>query len=90
MRAALGASRGRLLALVLRQGLGVTVAGIAAGIVASALLAPLMRGLLFGIQPVDVASFVVAPLVLLAVGIAACLLPARRAATVDPAEVLRE
>jgi predicted permease len=90
VRAALGASPGKLLTLVLRQGLGVTVAGVAAGIVASALLAPLMRGLLFGIQPVDVASFVVAPLVLLAVGIAACLLPARRAATVDPADVLRE
>jgi predicted lysophospholipase L1 biosynthesis ABC-type transport system permease subunit len=79
VRAALGASRLNLLSLVLRQGQGVTAAGIAVGLGVSAWLAPLLRRLLFGIQAVDATSFVVAPLVLLVVATAACLLPARRA-----------
>lgn len=49
----------------------------------------LMESLLFGITPLDAVSFAAAPLALLAVAAAACLVPARRAGTVDPAEVLR-
>jgi ABC-type antimicrobial peptide transport system permease subunit len=90
VRAALGASRLNLLSLVLRQGLGVTAAGIAVGLGVAAWLAPLLRRLLFGIQALDATSFVVAPLVLLVVATAACLLPARRAAAIAPADALRE
>ncbi|HSC27646.1 MAG TPA: ABC transporter permease [Vicinamibacterales bacterium] len=89
VRAALGASRGRLLALVLREGLAVTVAGLVLGLGAAALLTRLMEGLLFGVTPLDAPAFLAAPIVLLAVALLACLLPARRAAGVDPAEALR-
>ena len=89
VRAALGASRGRLVALVIREGLLVTVAGLALGLGAAILLTRLMSGLLFGVQPLDLPSFLAAPAVLLTVALAACLLPARRAASVDPAEALR-
>ncbi|HEX6324428.1 MAG TPA: ABC transporter permease [Vicinamibacterales bacterium] len=90
VRAALGAERRDLIALVVRQGLGVTVIGIAAGIAAAALLTRLMEKLLFGIEPLDPVSFAVAPAVLLLVALAACVLPAARAAGVEPAEALRE
>jgi putative ABC transport system permease protein len=89
VRAALGATRGDLLALVVRHGLVVTTAGVATGLLASAATAPLLRRVLFGIEPLDVASFVAAPAILLLVGLAASLIPARRAASVDPAEALR-
>jgi putative ABC transport system permease protein len=89
VRAALGASRGMLVTLVIREGLMVTVAGLVLGLLAALLLTRLMGGLLFGVRPLDVPSFLGAPLVLIVVALLACLLPARRAATVDPAEALR-
>jgi putative ABC transport system permease protein len=89
VRAALGASRGRLIALVLREGLAVTVLGLALGVAAAALLTRLMQGLLFGVTPLDGPTFLAAPVVLLVVALCASLLPARRAASVDPAEALR-
>ncbi len=89
VRAALGATRSNLVRLVIREGLLVTIAGLALGLGAAALLTRLMSGLLFGVQPIDAPSFIGAPLVLLMVALLACLLPARRAARVDPAEALR-
>ena len=89
VRAALGASRGRLVALVIREGLTVTIAGLVLGMVAAFLLTKLMSNLLFGVTPLDAPSFLMAPLVLLTVALLACLVPARRAARVDPAEALR-
>jgi predicted permease len=89
VRAALGASRGMLVRLVIREGLTVTVAGLLLGLGAALLLTRLMQGLLFGVRPLDAPSFLAAPLILLLVALAACLLPARRAAQVDPAEALR-
>ena len=89
VRAALGASRGRLVRLVVREGLGASVAGLVVGLAAAAALARLMRGLLFGVTPLDAPSFIAAPIVLLAVAAVACLLPAARAASTDPAEALR-
>jgi predicted permease len=90
LRAALGADRARLMALVARDGLVVVAAGLVAGTGAAALLARAIRGVLFGIAPLDPMSFALAPLVLLPVAAAACLLPARRAARSDPAVLLRE
>jgi putative ABC transport system permease protein len=89
IRAALGATRGNLIALVVRQGMQVTVAGLCAGVLISLLGAKQLQPLLFGIRPLDVLSFIVMPLVLIAVALAACIVPARRAASTDPATTLR-
>jgi predicted permease len=89
VRAALGASRTNLLALVMQQGLRATAIGLVLGLVGAAALTRLMRAALFGVAPLDPVSFVVAPLVLVPVALAACLLPASRAASADPAQVLR-
>jgi len=89
VRAALGASRAALIGQVIRDGLGVTAIGLAAGMCAAALSTRLMQSVLFGIEPLDAVSFTVAPVVLLAVAVVACLVPASRAASTDPAEALR-
>ena len=89
VRAALGASRGRLLRLVIVHGLSVTCAGLVVGLAGAALLTRLLGALLFQVQPLDALSFTAAPLVLLAAAALASLLPALRAASVDPARVLR-
>jgi putative ABC transport system permease protein len=89
VRAALGATRRDLVSMVVREGVMVTLAGLAAGLGAAALAARAMSTLLFGIAPFDLASFSIAPIILFIVAIAACLIPARRAASVDPIETLR-
>jgi predicted permease len=89
VRAALGATRRDLVELVLKQGLGFTLAGLALGLAGAAALARLMSDLLFGVTPTDALAFGLAPVPLLLAAGAACLLPARRAADADPAEVLR-
>jgi putative ABC transport system permease protein len=89
VRAALGAGRGQLVALILRQGLAVTCLGLAVGIVAAFAATRLLDGMLFGVSRLDAVAFVTGPALLLLVAIAACLIPARRAASVDPAEALR-
>ena len=90
IRAALGASRSDLLRLVVRQGLAATAAGLALGTALSLGAAWLMRSLLFGVEPTDVPSYVGAAAALLAVALAACLLPARRAAASDPSVALTQ
>jgi predicted lysophospholipase L1 biosynthesis ABC-type transport system permease subunit len=89
VRAALGATRGDLVRLVLGQGLAHTALGLALGLVGAAALTRLMERLLFGITALDPVAFGAAPALLLAVACAACLVPARRAAAADPAEALR-
>jgi putative ABC transport system permease protein len=89
IRAALGAGQADILRLVLRQGLTVTVAGVAGGVVASAWLARVLSTELYGVTPHDTLTFVVVPLLLLFVGVLACLVPARRAARLDPLRALR-
>jgi putative ABC transport system permease protein len=89
VRAALGATRGALVTLVLREGVSVTFAGVAFGIAAASLLTRLMTRLLFGTSPLDALSFSLGPALLVIVGIAASLVPAWRAASIDPARVLR-
>jgi hypothetical protein len=89
VRAALGAARRDLVLLVVGDGLRVTVIGLAVGLVAAAALTRFMRSALFGIEPLDAASFLGAPVLLAIVASVACLLPARRAASTDPAAALR-
>ncbi len=89
IRMALGGSRRDVLALVLRQGTALAGAGLAIGVVASALLARLLRGLLLGLDPLDPAAFLGVGLVLLAASFVACGVPARRATRIDPMLALR-
>ncbi len=89
IRAALGASRREIVRLVLRQGLSVTMGGIAAGMLASAWLTRVLSTQLYGVTAHDPLTFALVPLVLLAVGTLACLLPARRAAQLDLQRTLR-
>jgi putative ABC transport system permease protein len=89
VRAALGAARSDLVGLVMREGLIVTGAGLAAGIGGAMALTRFMQGVLFGVAPLDAVSFVAGPAVLALVAAAACLVPARRAAAINPADALR-
>jgi predicted permease len=89
VRAALGASRGSLIALVLRQGVIVAAAGIGLGLLGAAWLTQLMRGLLFGVTAYDAVAFATAPVMLLLVAVAATWIPARRAAAANPIDILR-
>jgi putative ABC transport system permease protein len=89
LRAALGATRQNLVGLVLREGLSVMFLGLGVGVVAASLVTRLMRGLLFGVTSLDAAAFMLGPALLVAVGVMACVLPAMRAASTDPAVVLR-
>jgi putative ABC transport system permease protein len=89
MRAALGAGKADLVRLVVREGLAAAALGLALGMMAAAGLTRLMQGVLFGVAPLDPISFAAAPFVLTIVALLACVLPARRAASTDPAEALR-
>ncbi len=89
VRAALGASRRDIVNLVLRQGLAVTAAGLGLGMVAAMGLSRLLEKLLFGVTRLDPIAFLAAPGLLLIAAFAACLIPARRGAAVEPTEALR-
>ena len=89
IRAALGANRRRLAALVVRDGLILGAAGTALGTLAALAAAPLLRNLPVTIRPPDAATIVPVALLLAALAIAASLAPARRASTADPMAALR-
>jgi predicted permease len=89
IRVALGAARGQVLTLILRESLRVAGIGLALGFPAALLTTHVMRSLLFGVAPWDAPIFAGAGAVLLAAVCAATVLPAWRAAAVDPAHVLR-
>jgi len=89
VRVALGAQRRDVMAMVVGQGMTMTIVGTAIGVAASAALARLMSSLLFGVSAVDPVTFVAIPLLLIAVALAACYVPARRAMRVDPLQTLR-
>jgi putative ABC transport system permease protein len=89
VRMALGAARSEVLGMILRQGLRLVGMGLVIGGVGAFALSRLMAGLLFGIRPNDAATFAVTGAVLLTIATLACLVPARRAATVDPMVALR-
>ena len=89
IRGALGATRGDMLRLVLRQALAVTLAGIAAGLAASFGLTRLLSAQLYGVRPIDPITFAAVPVILAGVALAAAAVPARRATRVDPLAALR-
>jgi predicted permease len=89
VRIALGAQRGDVLRLVLGQGARMALLGVAIGIAAALVLTRLMSRLLFGVSPTDPLTFTWVAIVLMAVALAACYIPARRAMSVDPIDALR-
>jgi predicted permease len=89
MRMALGATRRDIVALILRQGLGMTLIGIALGLAAALGITRLFKSLLVGVSTTDGVSFVATTLLLVTVAVAATYLPARRAAGIDPLQALR-
>jgi putative ABC transport system permease protein len=89
IRQALGAQRSSILALVLRQGVGVALTGIVAGIVGAAGLTRLLSSMLFGVKALDPVTFILAAMLFLMVALAASYIPARRAAAVEPMAALR-
>jgi putative ABC transport system permease protein len=89
VRAALGAQRRDLVAMVLAQGLGMTAIGIAIGVVGSVPLSAAFRHVLFEVSALDPLTMVMAGIVLAASAAAACFIPAWRAASTDPSIALR-
>ncbi|HEX6772427.1 MAG TPA: ABC transporter permease [Acidobacteriaceae bacterium] len=90
IRHALGAQCGRIMALVMRQGLGLALSGIFLGIAGAAALTRLLDSMLFGVKAIDPVTFLFAATLFLTVALAASYIPARRAAAVDPMAALRE
>jgi putative ABC transport system permease protein len=90
VRSALGATRGAVVAAALKQMAIAMIAGLAIGVAASAGLSSTLAPFVYGVSARDGLSFALAPLVVIAVGVTACLVPARRVARTDPMQVLRE
>jgi ABC-type antimicrobial peptide transport system permease subunit len=76
--------------MILRQGFQLTVAGLLLGLAGALALTRVLVSSLYGVSAVDPATFAVVPTLLLLVTLAACLIPARRAANVDPMRTLRD
>ena len=89
VRLALGAERSDIVAMVLRQGLRLALAGAAVGTVAAIAVARAMSGLLYGVRASDPLTFAGVALLLVGIGALACWLPARRAVRIDPMVALR-
>ena len=89
IRMALGAPSSSVRWLVLREGLWLTAAGLAAGLPLAALIARTLGGLLYEVSAFDPLVFISAPAVLAAAALAACYLPARRATRIAPLIALR-
>jgi ABC-type antimicrobial peptide transport system permease subunit len=89
IRIALGAAPTGLVAHVLRDGISLALVGLAIGVGGAVVLSRFLRGLLYGIGPLDAATFGMVVTVVAAVTAVACYLPARRAAAADPLESMR-
>ena len=86
---ALGAQPSQVQKMILRQGLLLTAAGVGIGLAAAVALTRLLSGLLFGVEATDPITFGVIVVLLTAVSLIACYLPALRATRVDPLIALR-
>jgi len=89
IRMALGADRLTVLRQILREGLGVALIGVAVGLLAALALSRIMADYVYGIKATDPPPYAAATLVLVLVAMAACYIPARRAASVNPMQALR-
>ena len=89
IRAALGASGGSLVGLIMRQATVITAAGLAIGLAAAVAAGNVLASLLFGVTPRDPLTLAAAPVALGLTALVAAWLPARRAASIDPIRALR-
>jgi putative ABC transport system permease protein len=89
IRATLGASRREIVGLVVHQGMRLAAIGLAGGLVAAFALTRFMTGLLYGVRPADPATLAAVALLLGAIALLACYIPARRATAIDPMAALR-
>jgi ABC-type antimicrobial peptide transport system permease subunit len=90
IRVALGADRRSILRLVAREGALLAICGIALGIAGAVVTTRLLQGLLYGVEPLDPATFATVSIILGTVAVVACLNPARRATRVDPVIALKQ
>ena len=90
LRMALGAGRGQVVAQVLREGMTTALAGTAVGAGGAWFVGRAMQGMIHGMESTDPVVFSAVALVLLGAALAACVVPARRAASVDPMVALRQ
>jgi ABC-type antimicrobial peptide transport system permease subunit len=89
VRMALGAQRGSVYQLILREGARLAAWGIGTGIASALIVTMLLRSLLFGVQSWDVATFAAVAILLATAALLASYIPARRAASINPVEALR-
>jgi ABC-type antimicrobial peptide transport system permease subunit len=89
VRMALGAERRDVIRLVLARALRIIAAGLIVGLTGAAGMTRLLQTFLFGVTPADPTAFTIVPLLLMAVGLLAAWLPARRATRIDPCAALR-
>jgi len=89
LRIVLGAQGRDVLGLVMKQGAGMILIGVASGLVLAFVFTRLMASLLFGVTPTDLPTYVSVTIILFGVALAACYIPARRATRVDPIQTLR-
>ena len=89
VRVALGAKRSDVVSMVVGEGVRLAITGLAIGLVGAVILGALLSTVLFGVGPVDAVTYLAVSMVLLAVAGLACLLPALRAASIDPMTALR-
>jgi putative ABC transport system permease protein len=89
IRVALGARPATIVGMILRQGMGLVLAGLALGVISALALTRMMQSLLFEVQPTDPVTFAGVSIVLASVALVACYLPARRALRIDPLAALR-
>jgi putative ABC transport system permease protein len=87
---AMGASRGRVLGMVLGQGMTLAAVGLVLGVGASFLLTRFLQTQLFNVKPSDPATLVAVTMFIATIALVACYVPARRATRVDPMVVLRD
>ncbi|MDR5729183.1 MAG: FtsX-like permease family protein [Terriglobia bacterium] len=89
IRMALGADRGRVMGMVLRQALTLLILGTAAGLALALWSTRLLHSFLYGVGKHDPLTLAIVPLLLLLCGLVSAIVPARRAASIDPMQALR-